>query len=168
MKTMKKISTNDIFTDISAGEALSLSGIVYTARDAALRIMETDNAPPFGLDGAFIYFAGPAASPDSYAVGSIGPTTSGRMECYMKRLLSLGVKGFIGKGAVSPAQFKEYGGVYLCAVGGAGALYAGCVRLSEIVAYPELGCEAVRRLKVEDMPLICGIDAQGGDIFMQL
>ena len=154
----RKISTDGSFADVTAGEALSLSGVLYTARDAALKLME--NAPPFDLNGAFIYFAGPSAAPAGYVIGSIGPTTSGRMERYIERLLSLGVKGFIGKGALNPAPFKRYGGVYLCAVGGAGALYAGCVRSAEIAAYPELGCEASRRLEVEDMPLICGISAK--------
>ena len=160
---MKKKLTSDGFADVSAGDFLVLSGVIYTARDAALKIME--NAPPFGLDGAFIYFAGPSAAPDGFVIGSIGPTTSGRMERYMERLLALGVKGFIGKGAVNPAPFGAYGGVYLCAAGGAGALYARCARSAETVAYPELGCEAVLRIEVGDMPLICGIDARGEHVF---
>jgi fumarate hydratase subunit beta len=154
--------------NLSAGDDLLFSGVVYTARDAATKRMLTENVCPFDMDGAFIYFAGPTAAPDGCVIGAIGPTTSGRMERYIPRLLELGARGFIGKGGFSDATaatIAKYGGVYLCAVGGAGALYASRVLSAETLAYPELGCEACRRLEVADMPLICGIDSNGNSIF---
>ncbi|GHV18920.1 fumarate hydratase [Clostridia bacterium] len=153
---------------IKSGESVSFSGTVYTARDAAAKRMLAENAFPFDMNGAVIYFAGPTDAPEGQIIGAIGPTTSGRMERYIKRLLELGARGFIGKGGFSDATaavIAEYGGVYLCAVGGAGALYADCVKSAEVLAYPELGCEAVRRLEVVDMPLICGIDSLGNSVF---
>ncbi|GHU94466.1 fumarate hydratase [Clostridia bacterium] len=153
---------------INAGGDYSFSGIVYTARDAATRRMLSENKYPFDMNGAFIYFAGPTDAPEGSVIGAIGPTTSGRMERYIPRLLELGVRGFIGKGGFSDATAEaiaEHGAVYLCAVGGAGALYADCVKSAEVIAYPELGCEAVRKLEVVDMPLICGIDSEGKSVF---
>ena len=151
------------------GEALSFTGRLYAARDAALkRLLGPDGGSAAFIEGAFIYFAGPAGAPPGFPVGAAGPTTSGRMERYLERLLALGAAGFVGKGGFGRGVAEllaRYGGCYLCAVGGAGALYAKRVRKAEVVAYPELGCEAIRALDVENMPLICGIDASGKSIF---
>ena len=153
--------------DFSRGQPVSYTGRLYTARDAAIKRIFAEGRAPFGAE-AYIYFAGPSAAPPGMPVGSIGPTTSGRMERYLEGLFKMGVRGFVGKGGFgreSAGLFRLYGGCYLCAVGGAGALYAACVRNVSVIAYPELGCEAVRALDVENMPLICGIDSNGESIF---
>jgi fumarate hydratase subunit beta len=157
---------------LQAGEALLLSGYLYTARDSAhkkLVAMIRDGEPlPVELNGATIYYAGPCPAKPGEVIGSIGPTTSGRMDRYAPILMRHGLRGMIGKGARSPQvidTMKETGSVYLGATGGAGALIAECVRSAEIVAFPELGTEAIRRLWVEDFPVLVLIDSKGNDLY---
>ena len=157
---------------LRAGDTVLLSGIVYTARDAAHKRMcealDAGLALPFDLNGSAIYYVGPTPEKPGQIIGSAGPTTSGRMDAYSPRLLDLGNKIMIGKGkrdtAVKEAVVRN-GAVYVAALGGAGALMCQCVKSLEVIAWPDLGCEAVRRLQVEDMPLTVILDAQGGDLY---
>lgn len=157
---------------LRAGEPLLLSGVIFAARDAAHArfdaMLDRGEPLPFDLRDSVIYYAGPTDAPPGKIIGSIGPTTAGRMDMFAPRLYRLGLCATIGKGVRSPGvveTIQETGGLYLCAVGGAGALLASCVRSVEVVAFPELGCEAVRRLEVEDMPLLTAVDSFGGNIF---
>ena len=157
---------------LRAGQRVLLSGVIYTARDAAHRrlceLLDAGGEPPFPLEGAVIYYCGPAAAPPGRPIGAAGPTTSYRMDAYAPRLIERGVRGMIGKGERSGAVAEamcEYGAVYLAATGGAGALLAGCVVECEVIAWDDLGAEAVRRLTVRDMPLTCAQDAAGGDLY---
>ncbi len=153
-------------------DTVSLSGVVYTARDAAHKklfaLLDAGEPLPFPLEGSAIYYAGPTQTPPGLAIGSCGPTTSGRMDPYAPRLLDLGLCCMIGKGerdqAVRDAIVRN-NAVYLCAIGGAGALACKCIRSCEVIAFPELGCESVKRLVFENFPLIVANDAAGGDIF---
>jgi fumarate hydratase subunit beta len=164
--------TAEDLAKLRAGDTILLSGIVYTARDAAHKRMcealDAGETLPFQLDGSAIYYVGPTPEKPGQIIGSAGPTTSGRMDAYSPRLLDLGNKIMIGKGkrdaAVKEAVVRN-GAVYVAALGGAGALMCQCVKSLEIIAWPDLGCEAVRRLQVEDMPLTVILDAQGGDLY---
>ncbi|MCL2223531.1 MAG: FumA C-terminus/TtdB family hydratase beta subunit [Defluviitaleaceae bacterium] len=155
--------------NLRAGDEISFTGVIYTARDAAHKrlVQLLDEGKPLPFDGA-VYYAGPCPAPPGRVIGSIGPTTSGRMDAYAPRLIKSGVKIMIGKGNRSQAvinAIREHGGVYLTAVGGAGALLSLCVEKSEIVAFEDLGTEAVRRLTVRDMPLVVAIDSFGGNVY---
>ena len=158
--------------ELRAGEAVEISGTIYTARDAAhARLFErlaVGGELPVELAGAVIYYCGPAPTPPGRAIGSAGPTTSYRMDAFAPRLYELGLAATIGKGdrgiAVREAC-KEYGAVYLVAVGGAGALLAERITAAEIIAYPEFGPEAIRRLTVAAFPAFVAYDAAGGSIF---
>ena len=164
--------TAEDLAKLRAGDTILLSGIVYTARDAAHKRMcealDAGETLPFQLEGSAIYYVGPTPEKPGQIIGSAGPTTSGRMDAYSPRLLDLGNKIMIGKGkrdaAVKEAVVRN-GAVYVAALGGAGALMCQCVKSLEIIAWPDLGCEAVRRLRVEDMPLTVILDAQGGDLY---
>lgn len=157
---------------LRAGEVVYLSGIIYTARDAAHKMMkealDKGEELPFDINGATIYYVGPTRARPGQAIGSAGPTTSGRMDVYTPQLLDLGLKGMIGKGyrtqAVKDAIVANKA-IYFIAAGGAGALLSKCIVESTMVAYPELLSEAVRRLKVVDFPVFVGIDALGNDIY---
>lgn len=159
---------------LRAGDRVILSGTVYTARDAAhkrltaaMRENGTD-ALPFPLRDAVIYYAGPTAAPPGRPIGACGPTTSGRMDPYAPMLLDAGLLGMIGKGerseAVCDAICRNHG-VYFCAVGGAGALAAAHIIDCEVLAYPDLGCESVKRLTLHEFPLLVAIDSHGGNLF---
>jgi len=157
---------------LRAGDLLLLSGVLYTARDAAhkkmIAALERGETLPIDLTGQTIYYAGPCPARPGQAVGSAGPTTSGRMDAYTPRLLQLGLRAMIGKGARSPAvqeSIRQNGAVYLGATGGAGALLAQSICQAEVVAYPELGTEAIRRLQVRDFPVVVLYDCQGGDLY---
>ena len=157
---------------LRAGDTVLLSGVVYTARDAAhKRMMECLDAGrplPFPLEGSAVYYVGPTPEPPGRVIGAAGPTTSGRMDPYSPRLIALGQRVMIGKGArdaAVKAALQKAGGAYLAALGGAGALMAACVRSAQVIAWPDLGCEAVRRLVVEDMPLTVVLDPEGGDLY---
>lgn len=159
---------------LNAGDRVLLSGTVYTARDAAhkkLFGLLDDNKPlPFELKDAVIYYAGPTPGRDDVKIGSCGPTTSGRMDGFAPRLYDLGLAATIGKGershAVAEAIVRNKA-VYLCAVGGAGALISRHIKDAEEIAFPELGCESVKKLTAQDMPLLVALDCHGGDIFKE-
>lgn len=157
---------------LRAGDTVLLSGTVYTARDAAHKrmcaLLAEGKPLPFDPRDAVIYYAGPTPAPAGRVIGSVGPTTSGRMDAYAPALLRLGVTGMIGKGARSKAvlaAMRETGSVYFAAVGGAGALIAACVEHVETVCWEDLGSEAVRRLTVRGLPLTVAADSVGGDLY---
>jgi len=159
---------------LRAGQRVLLSGPAWSCRDAAHKLMvellAAGDRLPFDLAGQVIYYAGPTPARPGKPVGSLGPTTSSRMDPYVELLLALGLRGMIGKGERSPEVRKllqDYGAAYLAAAGGAGALLAGCVRSAEVVAWPELGAEAVRRLELVDFPAIVACDSVGGDLYAQ-
>lgn len=156
---------------LRAGQRVLLSGTAYTSRDAAHKrmteLLDRGEPLPFDLKGAAIYYAGPTPAPEGKPIGSCGPTTSGRMDPYTPRFLELGLKCMIGKGKRSPQvveAMKRYGAVYLCAIGGAGALAAQCIEKAEVIAFEDLGCESVKRLTLRDFPLIVAIDSRGESI----
>lgn len=159
---------------LRAGDKVLLSGYIYTARDAAHKrfdaMLDNGEKLPVDIDGAVIYYAGPTPAPEGKPIGSCGPTTSGRMDRFAPRLLDLGLCGMIGKGERSEDvrnAVVRNGAVYFCAIGGAGALAASCVKSCEVVAFDDLGCESVKRLLVEKFPVTVADDCQGGDIFSQ-
>lgn len=157
---------------LKAGDKIFLSGTVYTSRDAAHKrikaLIDEGGSLPFELKDAVIYYAGPTPAPSGRPIGSCGPTTSGRMDKFAPELLDLGLCAMIGKGErsseVRDAVVRNKA-VYLCAVGGAGALAAHCIKECEVIAFEDLGCESVKRLRIEDFPLIVADDCSGGDIF---
>ena len=159
---------------LRAGDTVILSGIVYTARDAAhKRMMERldkGEELPFDLEGSAIYYVGPTPEKPGEIIGSAGPTTSGRMDAYSPRLLDLGQPIMIGKGKRNgevKEAIRRNGAVYLAAVGGAGALMAASVQSVEIICWDDLGCEAVRKMEVKDFPLTVVIDSEGNDLYEQ-
>lgn len=164
--------TREELASLRAGDTVLLSGTVYTARDAAhKRMMEQLDAGqklPFPVEGSALYYVGPTPERPGQVIGSAGPTTSGRMDAYSPRLLDLGQAVMIGKGARNQAVKEAVvrnGAVYLAALGGAGALMSACVKELEVICWEDLGCEAVRRLVVADMPLTVILDSQGGDLY---
>jgi fumarate hydratase subunit beta len=164
--------TDATLSALHAGDEVEISGEVFVARDAAHRrfneTLDRGESLPFEIKGQIIYYMGPTPAPEGRPIGSAGPTTSGRMDVYTPRLLALGLKGMIGKGnrsATVRAAIQQYRAVYFVAIGGAGALLSQFVHTSEIVAFEELGAEAVRRLRVERLPAIVGNDIYGGDVF---
>jgi len=154
------------------GDRVLLSGKIYTARDAAhkrlVALIEKGGPLPFELEGQVIYYVGPTPPRPGMPIGAAGPTTSYRMDAYAPALMARGLKGMIGKGMRAPevrAAMQRYKAVYMAAIGGAGALMAKSVCSVEIVAYPELGTEAIRRLWIKEMPLIVVNDVHGGDFY---
>lgn len=161
-------------TKLKSGDRVLLSGKIYTARDAAhKRMTETINAGgemPFDLKGQVIYYVGPAPAKPGQVIGPAGPTTSGRMDSYTLPLLARGLKGMIGKGSRSPevvAGLKHLNAVYFAAVGGAAALLARKIKKCELVAYPDLGPEAIYELDVEDFPVVVVNDTHGNDLYLE-
>lgn len=157
---------------LAAGDRVLLSGTVYTSRDAAhkriFEYLDKGKELPFELDGAVIYYAGPTPTPENMAIGSCGPTTSKRMDPYTPKLLNLGLVATIGKGERSSEvieAIKRNKSVYLCAIGGAGALAALSITECEVIAFEDLGCESVKRLKFKEFPLTVAVDSKGGNIF---
>ena len=170
-----KINTGEIkeFAEkLRAGDTVLLSGTVYTSRDAAhKRIKELIDAGkelPYDLNGTSIYYAGPTPTPEGLAIGSCGPTTSGRMDKFAPEFLDLGLASMIGKGPrsreVIDAVIRNKA-VYFCAIGGAGAVASKCITECEVIAFEDLGCESVKRLMFKDFPLIVGIDCHGNSLF---
>lgn len=157
---------------LKAGDRVVLSGKVYTSRDAAhkriVEAIENGTPLPYDLKDAVIYYAGPTPAPEGLAVGSCGPTTSGRMDVFAPLLLDKGVVAMVGKGernkAVCDAIVRNKA-VYLCAIGGAGALASKCITDCKVIAYDDLGCESVKELTFSDFPLTVAIDCSGGNIF---
>lgn len=174
---MKKVNTpfrkQDIL-NLHAGNRVLLTGTVYTARDAAhkrlVQLIEKGEDLPFRPQGAAIYYVGPTPAPLGKVIGSAGPTTSYRMDAYAPKLLELGVMGMIGKGMRSQNvidSMKQNGAVYFAAMGGAGALISKCIVKSEIIAYEDLGSEAIRKIEVVDLPLVVAIDSYGNSIYTE-
>lgn len=162
----------DLAKTLKAGDTVSLSGIIYTARDAAhkkmIELLNQGKELPFEIQNQTIYYVGPCPAKEGQVIGSAGPTTSYRMDAYAPTLIELGQTGMIGKGLRGQNvinAMKEFGAVYFGAIGGAGALMAECIKSQEIIAFPELGAEALRRLKVEDMPLTVIIDSEGNNLY---
>jgi fumarate hydratase subunit beta len=157
---------------IRIGDRVLLSGAIYSARDAAHKRLAAcirNNEPlPFDLQGQVIYYLGPSPARPGEPIGAAGPTTSFRMDPYAPELIEKGLKGMIGKGARNQAvktALKEFKAVYFAAVGGAGALISRCIVSSEVIAYPDLLSEAIRRLEVKDFPVIVANDTFGGDLY---
>lgn len=157
---------------LRAGDTVTLTGTLYTARDAAhkriVAAMDAGEPLPFALDGAAIYYAGPTPEKPGQVIGSVGPTTSGRMDPYSPRLLDAGLTCMIGKGVRSPAvaeAMEKNGAVYMVAIGGAGAVKAESVKGLEVIAYEDLGCESVKRLTVEQFTAIVAMDSTGGNLY---
>jgi fumarate hydratase subunit beta len=157
---------------LKAGDVVNLTGVIYTARDAAhkrlVELIEKGEELPFELEGSVIYFVGPTPPKPGEPIGSAGPTTSYRMDSYSPTLLKHGSRGMIGKGKRSQEvkdACKKYGGVYFGATGGAGALLGKRIKKAEVIAYPELGPEAIRRLEVENFPVTVINDTHGNDLY---
>ena len=157
---------------LKAGDYVYLSGIIYTARDAAHKRMydalKKGEELPIKLDGNILYYLGPSPAREGQIIGSAGPTTSSRMDKYTPDMLDLGLKGMVGKGKRSPEvikAMKRNGAVYFAAVGGAGALLSKCIKRAGIVAYEDLGTEAVRKLEIEELPVIVVIDKDGNNLY---
>ncbi|MDO4479108.1 MAG: Fe-S-containing hydro-lyase [Lachnospiraceae bacterium] len=177
MDDVKKITlplTKEMAESLKMGDRVSLTGTIYAARDEAhenmIALLEEGKPLPIDIKDATIYYVGPAPAKPGDVIGSAGPTTSGRMDAFAPTLLDLGLRGMIGKGArskdVVDAMVRNKC-IYFGAVGGAGALLAGCIKEQEIIAWPELGPEALRRFEVVDMPLIVIIDAEGHDLYVE-
>jgi fumarate hydratase subunit beta len=166
--------TEDVLKDLKAGDNVLMTGAMYVARDSAhKRMIETLNKGqdlPFDVSGQTIYYMGPTPARPGQAIGSAGPTTSGRMDSYAPSLIAIGLKGMIGKGNRSKEvkdAIKKYGAVYFAAIGGAGALISKSIKKAEVVAYDELGAEALRRIEVEDFPATVINDIYGNDLYEQ-
>lgn len=164
--------THDMVNKLKSGDRVKISGEIYTARDAAhKRMIETldkGEELPIEIKDKIIYYAGPTPAKPGQVIGSCGPTTSGRMDAYAPKLIELGLTGMIGKGMRDENvinAMKKYGAVYFGAIGGAGALIAQCVESAEVVAYEDLGTEAVRRLVVKDFPVVVIIDKDGNNLY---
>jgi len=160
--------------DLRCGDNVLISGVIYTGRDAAhkrlCQLLEEGKPLPIDVSDAIIYYVGPAPAQPGQVIGSAGPTTSYRMDAYAPALLDIGLKGMIGKGKRSPEvveSMKRNGAVYFGAIGGAGALLAKCIKKAEVVAYEDLGAEAIRRLEVEDLPAVVIIDSEGNNLYEQ-
>jgi fumarate hydratase subunit beta len=165
---------NEEVEKLKRGDRVLISGVVYTGRDAAhkrlIDLLKAGKDLPFDIRGQIIYYVGPAPAKPGQILGSAGPTTSYRMDAYSPALIEKGLKGMIGKGMRSEAvkeAMKKYKAVYFAATGGAGALLAKRVKKVEIVAYEDLGPEAIRRLEVEDFPVIVVNDVRGNDLYIE-
>ncbi|MEE0943925.1 MAG: Fe-S-containing hydro-lyase [Clostridia bacterium] len=172
MKVITPPLSKEVINTLKAGESVLITGVIYTARDAAHKRMCDDYEKgipfPFDLKGQLIYYAGPCPAKPGEVIGSCGPTTAGRMDAYAPSLLDNGLSAMLGKGARNPEvidAMKRNTAVYLGAIGGAGALITGSVKKSEIIAYPELGTEAVRKLEVENLPCVVLVDCNGNDLY---
>lgn len=171
----KKIQTPFTREDarsLKAGDTCLITGTIYTARDAAHKrlceLVAQGKPLPMDVENAIIYFVGPTPAKPGQAIGSAGPTTSYRMDAYSPALIAIGQTGMIGKGkrnAEVIAAMKEYGAVYFGATGGCGALLSKCIKKAEIVAYEDLGAEAIRKLEVEDFPVTVIIDSEGNNLY---
>ena len=164
--------TEEVARTLRAGDSCLISGVIYTARDAAHKrlceLVAAGKELPIDVKNSIIYFVGPTPAKPGQAIGSAGPTTSYRMDAYSPTLISLGQTGMIGKGKRGPeviAAMKEHGAVYFGAIGGCGALLSKCIKKAEIVAYEDLGAEAIRRLEVENFPVIVVIDSVGNNLY---
>ena len=164
--------TRETVKTLKAGDSCTITGTIYTARDAAHKrlceLVAQGKELPMEIKDAIIYFVGPTPAKPGQAIGSAGPTTSYRMDAYSPTLISIGQTGMIGKGKRNDeviAAMKEHGAVYFGAIGGCGALLSKCIKSAEIVAYEDLGAEAIRKLEVEDFPVVVIIDAEGNNLY---
>ena len=164
--------TEELARTLKAGDTVLLTGEIYTSRDAGHKRMcealARGEELPFDPNNATIYYVGPTPAKPGQVIGSAGPTTSGRMDAYAPTMMSVGARGMIGKGARLPEvveAMKKYSGVYFGAIGGAGALLAKCIKSCELIAYEDLGAEALRKLYIEDMPLVVIIDSEGNNLY---
>ncbi|MCR5624829.1 MAG: Fe-S-containing hydro-lyase [Lachnospiraceae bacterium] len=162
----------EMVEDLKAGDYVYITGVVYTARDAAHKRMyealKENKELPFDIKNNIIYYLGPSPAREGQVIGSAGPTTSGRMDKYTPDLLDLGLKGMIGKGKRTENvinSMKKNKAVYFAAIGGAGALLSKCIKKAEVIAYDDLGTEAIRKLYVEDLPVIVVIDSDGTNLY---
>lgn len=157
---------------LKSGDSCLISGVIYTARDAAHKrlceLVEQGKELPMDIQNSIIYFVGPTPARPGEVIGSAGPTTSYRMDAYSPMLIAQGQTGMIGKGKRSPEvinAMKEHGAVYFGAIGGCGALLSQCIKKAEVIAYEDLGAEAIRRLEVEDFPVVVIIDSEGNNLY---
>ncbi|MBQ3023033.1 MAG: Fe-S-containing hydro-lyase [Clostridia bacterium] len=157
---------------LKAGDSCLISGVIYTARDAAHKrlceLVADGKELPLDVKDAIIYFVGPTPAKEGQAIGSAGPTTSYRMDAYSPTLIAEGLTGMIGKGKRGPEvidAMKKHGAVYFGAIGGCGALLSKCIKKAEVIAYEDLGAEAIRRLEVEDFPVVVIIDSEGNNLY---
>ena len=164
--------TREAVRNLKAGDSCLISGVIYTARDAAHKrlceLVAQGKELPMDVKDAIIYFVGPTPAKPGQAIGSAGPTTSYRMDAYSPILIEQGLTGMIGKGkrgAEVVAAMKAHGAVYFGAIGGCGALLSKCIKKAEVIAYEDLGAEAIRRMEVEDFPAIVIIDAEGNNLY---
>ncbi|MCR5097614.1 MAG: Fe-S-containing hydro-lyase [Lachnospiraceae bacterium] len=174
----KKLSlplTKEDALDLRIGDYCFLTGEMYVARDAAhkrlFELIEKGEALPIEIEGETVYYMGPSPAREGRPIGSAGPTTAGRMDKYTPTLLDMGLRAMIGKGKRTPEVYeamKKNGAVYFAAIGGAGALLSKCIKRSDIVCYEDLGAEAIRRLYVEDFPVIVVADSQGGVLYKDI
>jgi fumarate hydratase subunit beta len=174
MKEIKLPLNNEIIADLRAGDAVLLSGVIYVARDAAhkrlIEALRKGEPLPFNIAGQTIYYMGPSPARPGQIIGAAGPTTSGRMDSYSIQLIEKGLKGMIGKGSRSQdvkSAFLKYKAIYMGAIGGAGALISQAIRKSEVIAYADLGAEAIRRIEVEKFPATVINDIYGGDLYIE-
>lgn len=171
-RTMQAPFTDEKIKSLKAGDMLYISGTIYTARDAAHKrmceMLEAGEPMPFDFTGQVVYYAGPCPAKPGQPIGSVGPTTGGRMDAYSPTLIEKGLRVMIGKGSRSEEvidALKKHTGVYFAAIGGAAALMAKCVKHAEVIAFDDLGTEAIRRLTVEELPVIVAIDSKGNDMY---
>jgi len=177
MADIKRISgplDDKTVMDLRIGDNVLISGTIFTARDAAhkrlVALVDKNEELPFDIRGQIMYFAGPTPAKPGQVIGSAGPTTSGRMNIYTPKLIAVGQKGIIGKGEMGPEvveAMKKYKAVYFAAVGGAGALISKSIVGAEVVAYEDLGAEAIRKLEVKDFPAIVALDCHGGNLYKE-
>jgi len=165
---------SQVIEKLKAGDRVSITGVIYTARDAAhkrlIEALDRGEELPLDLRGQTLYFMGPSPAKPGQVIGAAGPTTSGRMDSYSPRLMAVGLKGMIGKGSRSQEvkeAIKKHKAVYFAAIGGAGALIARTIKKAEVVAYEDLGAEAIMRLEVENFPATVVNDAHGGDLYQE-
>lgn len=164
--------TQEVVKTLKAGDSCLISGVIYTARDAAHKrlceLVKEGKELPLDIKDSVIYFVGPTPARPGEVIGSAGPTTSYRMDAYSPTLIELGLTGMIGKGKRGPeviSAMKKYGAVYFGAIGGCGALLAKCIKEAEVIAYDDLGAEAIRRIVVEDFPAVVIIDSEGNNLY---
>jgi len=166
--------TDEVVESLKVGDLVQITGTIYTARDAAHKrlvdLLDKGEQLPFDIKGQIIYFVGPSPAKPGKPIGSAGPTSSYRMNIYTPRLIEVGQKGMIGKSEMGPevvAAMKKHKAVYLAAVGGAGALISKSITASEIIAYEDLGAEAIRKMTVKDFPAIVALDCHGGNLYQE-
>lgn len=164
--------TDDMIKPLKAGDMVYITGYIYTGRDAAHKrmcdMLDKGEEMPFEFSGQVIYYAGPCPNKPGYVIGSVGPTTSGRMDAYSPRLMEKGLKVMIGKGFRNEEviqSIKDHTGIYFAAIGGAAALMSKCVKSVEIIAFEDLGTEAIRKLYVEKLPVIVAVDSEGKSVY---